>query len=116
MMGMTNEQVLEFNQGVIETFRTHAGVMPEGSPFHRNPTLLMTMTGAKSGRSLTSPLSYATDDDGALQAAELFMGGDVRMGEVGSEVRECRLGYGILFFVQNPVFYTRPFRQPVRGL
>ena len=66
MMGMTNEQVLEFNQGVIETFREHAGVMPEGSPFHGNPTLLMTMTGAKSGRTLTSPLSYATDDDGAL--------------------------------------------------
>lgn len=66
MMGMTNEQVLEFNKGVIAEFREHGGVMPEGSPFHGNPTLLVTMTGAKSGRTLTSPLSYATDDDGSL--------------------------------------------------
>jgi len=66
MLGMTNEQVLEFNREVIETFREHQGVMPESSPFHGNPTLLMTMTGARSGRTLTSPLSYATDTDGAL--------------------------------------------------
>lgn len=65
MMGMSNEQIVEFNRGVIETFREHNGVMPEG-PFHGNPTLLMTMTGAKSGRRLTTPLTYATDDDGAL--------------------------------------------------
>lgn len=64
-MGMTNTQVLEFNRGVIETFRAHDGVMPEG-PFHGNPTLLLTMTGAKTGRRLTTPLTYATDDDGAL--------------------------------------------------
>lgn len=66
MMGMTNEQVLDFNKGVIESFREHGGVMPEGSPFHGNPTLLLTMTGAKSGRTRTSPLTYSTDDDGSL--------------------------------------------------
>lgn len=64
MMGMTNEQVLDFNKGVIADFRKHDGVMPEGSMFHGNPTLLVTMTGAKSGRQLTSPLTYASDDDG----------------------------------------------------
>lgn len=64
MMGMTNEQVLKFNQSVIADFRAHDGVMPESSRFHGNPTLLMTMIGAKSGRELTSPLTYATDDDG----------------------------------------------------
>lgn len=63
-MGMTNEQVLEFNQGVIADFRANDGVMPEGSMFHGNPTLLLTMTGAKSGRQLTSPLTYTADDDG----------------------------------------------------
>jgi deazaflavin-dependent oxidoreductase (nitroreductase family) len=63
MMGMTNVQVLEFNKGVIADFREHGGVMPEGSRFHGNPTLLLTMTGAKSGRTLTSPLTYATDGD-----------------------------------------------------
>ena len=65
MMGMTNQQVIEFNRGVIETFRANAGVMPEG-PFHGNPTLLMTMTGARSGRRLTTPLTYTADDDGSL--------------------------------------------------
>ena len=65
MMGMTNEQVIEFNRGVIETFRAHDGVMPEG-PFHGNPTLLLTMTGARSGRRLTTPLTYTPDEDGAL--------------------------------------------------
>jgi deazaflavin-dependent oxidoreductase (nitroreductase family) len=64
MLGMTNEELLEFNRGVIETFRAHNGVMPPG-PFHGNPTLLMTMTGAKTERRLTTPLTYATDDDGA---------------------------------------------------
>lgn len=64
MMGMTNEQVVEFNKGVIAEFREHDGVMPEGSMFHGNPTLLLTMTGAKSGRELTSPLTYTADDDG----------------------------------------------------
>ena len=63
MMGMTNEQVIDFNKNVIAEFRDNDGVMPEGSMFHGNPTLLLTMTGAKSGRELTSPLSYATDDD-----------------------------------------------------
>jgi len=61
MMGMSNEQILEFNRGVIEQFRNHDGVMPEGSPFHGNPTLLLTMTGAKSGRSLVTPLTYTVD-------------------------------------------------------
>lgn len=63
MMGMTNEQVLEFNRGVIADFREHDGVMPEGSMFHGNPTLLLNMTGATSGRALTSPLTYASDGD-----------------------------------------------------
>ena len=65
MLGMTNEQVIECNRGVIETFRTHEGVMPEG-PFHNNPTLLLTMTGARSGRRLTTPLTYTIDEDGSL--------------------------------------------------
>lgn len=69
MMGMSNDEVVAFNKGVIAEFREHGGVMPEGSIFHGNPTLLMTMTGAKSGRSLTSPLSYAADGDGWIVMA-----------------------------------------------
>jgi len=64
MMGMSNDQVIAFNQTVITQFRENSGVLPADSPLHGNPTLLMTMTGAKSGRELTSPLSFATDGDG----------------------------------------------------
>ena len=63
MHGLTREQTLEFNQSVIDTFRANGGEMPEGHPMHGNPTLLMTMTGAKSGRRLTSPLTYTPDGD-----------------------------------------------------
>ncbi len=69
MNGMTNEQILEFNRTIIDEFRANDGVMPEGSMFHGNPTMLLTMTGARSGRSLTSPLSYATDGDGWIVMA-----------------------------------------------
>jgi len=48
MMGMSIEEVLAFNGNVIADFRANDGVMPEGSMFHGNPTLLMTMVGAKS--------------------------------------------------------------------
>lgn len=69
MMGMSNDEVLAFNAGVIADFRANDGVMPEGSPFHGNPTLLLTMIGAKSDRELVSPLSYATDGDGWIVMA-----------------------------------------------
>jgi len=69
MMGMTNDEVLAFNQQVIADFRANDGVMPEGSPFHNNPTLLMTMTGAKSGRTLTTPLTYVADGDAIIVMA-----------------------------------------------
>ncbi len=64
MMGMSNEQVLDFNNSIIAEFRANGGVMPETSLMHGNPTLLLTSIGAKSGRELTSPLSYANDNDG----------------------------------------------------
>lgn len=69
MHGLTREQTLEFNERVIETFRANAGEMPEGHPMHGNPTLLMTMTGAKSGRRLTSPLTYTPDGDAFIVMA-----------------------------------------------
>ncbi len=62
MMGMTNEQVLEFNAGVVEQFRANAGELADG-PLAGNPTLLMTMTGARSGRQLTTPLTFFADGD-----------------------------------------------------
>lgn len=68
MLGMSNDEVLTFNERVIADFRANDGVMPEGSPFHGNPTLLLTMIGAKSDRELVSPLSYAVDHNGDGEA------------------------------------------------
>ena len=52
---------LEFNKNVIEEFRANDGVC--GGPFEGMPMILITMTGAKSGRELCSPLVYSTDGD-----------------------------------------------------
>ncbi|MEM8924614.1 MAG: nitroreductase family deazaflavin-dependent oxidoreductase [Actinomycetota bacterium] len=53
--------MLEFNKGIIEEFRANGGVC--GGPFEGMPMVLVTMTGAKSGRELTSPLVYSNDGD-----------------------------------------------------
>ena len=52
---------LTFNQQVIEEFRANQGVC--GGPFEGAPMILVTMTGAKSGRELCSPLVYSMDGD-----------------------------------------------------
>lgn len=52
---------LSFNQQVIEEFRANDGVC--GGPFKGAPMILVTMTGAKSGRELCSPLVYSKDGD-----------------------------------------------------
>ena len=53
--------MLEFNRGVIEEFRANDGVV--SGPFEGMPMILVTMTGAKSGRELISPLVYSRDGD-----------------------------------------------------
>lgn len=52
---------LEINKQVIEDFRANGG-KPAGD-FEGFPIVLVTMTGAKSGRELCSPLVYSTDGD-----------------------------------------------------
>lgn len=52
---------LEFNKNVIDEFRANDGVC--GGPFEGAPMILVTMTGAKSGRELCSPLVYSSDGD-----------------------------------------------------
>ena len=61
--------MLEFNKNVIEEFRANEGVC--GGPFEGMPMILVTMTGAKSGRSLTSPLVYSSDGDDAVIIASM---------------------------------------------
>ena len=49
-------EILDMNKGVIEEFRANGGVCSgwlEGAP-----VILLTMTGAKSGSELVSPLTY----------------------------------------------------------
>jgi deazaflavin-dependent oxidoreductase (nitroreductase family) len=49
----------EFNQRVITDFRANGGKV--GGQMENIPLLLVTMTGAKSGLTITLPLAYSTD-------------------------------------------------------
>lgn len=51
----------DFNQRVITEFRANQGKV--GGQMAGMPLMLLTTTGAKSGRSLTKPLAYTTDGD-----------------------------------------------------
>ena len=51
----------ELNQSVIKEFRANQGKV--GGPMEAMPVLLLTMTGAKTGRTLVRPLCYARDGD-----------------------------------------------------
>jgi len=51
----------EFNEKVIREFRANEGKV--GGQMANMPVLLLTATGAKTGRELTRPLVYTTDGD-----------------------------------------------------
>src|SRR5438046_5406042 len=51
----------DFNQHVISEFRANQGKV--GGQLANMPVLLLTMTGAKSGRTITKPLAYKRDGD-----------------------------------------------------
>ena len=53
--------VNDFNQSVIAEFRANGGTV--GGPFAGASLLLLTTTGAKTGRTHTTPVVYATDGD-----------------------------------------------------
>jgi len=53
-----------FNQNLIEEFRANQGKV--GGPFEGRPVLLLTTTGAKSGRPFTTPLVYLPDGERLL--------------------------------------------------
>jgi deazaflavin-dependent oxidoreductase (nitroreductase family) len=54
-------ELQDFNQRVIREFRANEGQV-SGQLAHM-PVLLLTMTGARSGRTLTKPLVYTTDGE-----------------------------------------------------
>ena len=51
----------DFNQALIAEYRANGGKV--GGPFANAPLLLLTSTGAKSGKPRTMPLVYTTDGD-----------------------------------------------------
>ncbi|HEY6420652.1 MAG TPA: nitroreductase family deazaflavin-dependent oxidoreductase [Candidatus Binataceae bacterium] len=60
-MAEFNEKAMhEFNQKLIIEFRANGGKVLSG-PFVNAPLLLLTTTGAKSGRPFTTPLVYTKD-------------------------------------------------------
>ena len=67
----------DWNRQTIEAFRANGGKV--GGIWEGRPLLLLTTTGAKSGRRLTHPLMYLCDDDrllvfaskGALDSVDL---------------------------------------------
>jgi deazaflavin-dependent oxidoreductase (nitroreductase family) len=58
----SDEEFLAYNRGVIDEFRANKGVVSR-PPF---PILLLTTTGARTGRRTTVPLGFAVDDDGRV--------------------------------------------------
>jgi len=56
-----NEKAMrQFNEGLIKEFRANGGKVLSG-PFVNAPLMLLTTTGAKSGRPFTTPLVYTRD-------------------------------------------------------
>jgi deazaflavin-dependent oxidoreductase (nitroreductase family) len=58
----SDEEFLAYNQGVISEFRANHGVVSQ-PPF---PVLLLSTTGARTGRRATVPLGFAVDDQGRV--------------------------------------------------
>lgn len=54
----------DFNNKVIAEFRANGGKV--GPPFEGAPMILVTHTGAKSGKSYTTPLVYTKDGDAVV--------------------------------------------------
>jgi deazaflavin-dependent oxidoreductase (nitroreductase family) len=58
----SDEEFLAYNQGVISEFRANQGEVSQ-PPF---PILLLTTTGARTGRQATVPLGFGVDDNGRV--------------------------------------------------
>ncbi|MGE2689908.1 nitroreductase/quinone reductase family protein [Mycolicibacterium pulveris] len=62
-----------FNAGIVDEFRANSGKV--GGPFENATLLLLTTTGAKSGRQRISPLAYFSID-GKILIAGSYAGSD----------------------------------------
>jgi deazaflavin-dependent oxidoreductase (nitroreductase family) len=61
-----------WNERIIAEFRANAGTV--GGPFATMPMLLLTTTGARTGRQRTSPMLYLADDPGRLIVFATYAG------------------------------------------
>src|SRR5947209_5369720 len=61
---MSNAAPNNWNQAVVDEFRANGGKV--GGMWEGRPLLLLTTTGAKTGRRHTTPLMYNTDGDRLL--------------------------------------------------
>src|ERR1041385_7005098 len=61
-MSTNANPMADFNQGIIEQFRSNAGEITEG-PLKGFPVLLLSIKGAKSGADYVPPLAYSRDGD-----------------------------------------------------
>jgi len=64
---MAEHDINEFNRNLIEEFRANDG--KTSGPFEQAPLLLMTTTGAKSGKERVIPIVYTRDGDRLVIAA-----------------------------------------------
>jgi deazaflavin-dependent oxidoreductase (nitroreductase family) len=55
----TDEEFLAYNQGIIREFRANGGVVAQ-LPF---PIMLLTTTGARTGKRTTTPVGFGVDGD-----------------------------------------------------
>lgn len=76
-----SETLKAFNQGIIDEFRANGGKV--GGQFANADLLLLTTTGAKSGRPRLAPLAYL-EIDGKLIIVGSFAGADVDPAWVGN--------------------------------
>ena len=67
----SDEEFLAYNKGVISEFRANHGVVSQ-PPF---PILLLTTTGARTGRQTTVPLGFAVDHGGRVFVVASKAGG-----------------------------------------
>ena len=58
----SDQEFLAYNQGVVSEFRANHGVVSQ-PPF---PILLLSTTGARTGRRATVPLGFGVDDNGRV--------------------------------------------------
>jgi deazaflavin-dependent oxidoreductase (nitroreductase family) len=61
---VSNTSPTDWNQAIIAEFRANGGKV--GGPFEGAPLLLLTTTGARTGRRLTTPVLYNTDGERLL--------------------------------------------------